>query len=114
MSKELKHLRNLSKALTKSENSVPYGEKDLTKKLIKKLKKLDQEKDHPFVKTFLKVKNENRIDKKSAVPLTTKFTKQKKHINWYSTLYSFDWLFQLLQADVANLEFFDKSKVDLK
>lgn len=47
--------------------------------------------------------------KKESIPLKTKFVKkiQKKNIGQYLTLYSFDGPFQLLKADVANLEFLE-------
>ena len=54
MSYELKQVKNLFKALTKNENSVFYGENDLTKNLIRIIKISNYEKDCAFIKIFSK------------------------------------------------------------
>ena len=52
-------------------------------------------------------------DEKSSVPIKTTFVEKKDDID-RSTLYSFDGPFQLLHADVGNLEFLGKSATDPK
>ena len=71
MGYELKQPWNLFKALTKNENSVLYGENNLPKNLIKKVKRQNYKIDRAFFKTFLTVENENVIKKVEIAPLTT-------------------------------------------
>ena len=71
MGYELKQPWSLFKALTKNENGVLYGENNLPKNLIKKVKKQNYEIDQAFFKTFLTVENENVIKKVEIAPLTT-------------------------------------------
>ena len=78
------------KFLTKNENSVLYGINDLIKKLIKEVKKLNQEKGCAFVKVLSKVGNEHKVERENAAPLTKISTEQRNGIGQYSTLYSFD------------------------
>ena len=52
-------------------------------------------------------------DEKKPIPIKTTFVEKKDHIG-RSTLYSFDGIFQLLHADIGNLEFLGKSAADSK
>ena len=63
----------------------------------------------------MKLKDRNDVFKEKNVYIHTKtvFVEQKSEID-RSNLYSFDGSFQLLHADVANLEFLGKSAVDPK
>ena len=48
-----------------------YGENNLPKNLIKKVKRQNYEIDQAFFKTFLTAENENVIKKVEIAPLTT-------------------------------------------
>ena len=73
---------------------------------------MKNEKDIEVVKLF----DRNAIfseDEKSTIPIKTTFVEKKDNID-RSTLYSFDGPFQMLHADVGNLEFLEKSATDSK
>ena len=53
------------------------------------------------------------MDEKKPISIKTKFVEKRDDID-RSTLYSFDSPFQLLHADVGNLEFLGKSATNLK
>ena len=70
------------------------------------------EKDIEFFKLF--DRNEHFLeDEKSTIPIKIIFVEKKDDID-RSTLYSFDGPFQLLHADVGNLELLGKSAADPK
>ena len=48
------------------------------------------------------------------IPFYTSFVEQRKDIDQSSTLYSIKAPFELLNADVADIQFFSKSTVDPK
>ena len=52
-------------------------------------------------------------DEKKPIPIKTTFVEKKDNIG-RSNLYSFDGIFQLLHADIGNLEFLGKSAADSK
>ena len=80
--------------------------------MLKKIKKSKYEKDIDFVKLF--DRNVNFLEnERRSVPMKTTFVEKKDDID-RSTLYSFDGPFQLLHADVGNLEFLGKSATDPK
>ena len=60
------------------------------------------------LKIYLRNDIEFLDDEKISIPVTTIFFDKKDDIG-RSTLYSFDGPFQLLHADVLNLEFFGKT-----
>ena len=79
---------------------------------MKKNKKSKYEKEIEFVKLF--DRNVNFLEnERRSVPMKTTFVEKKDDID-RSTLYSFDRPFQLLHADVGNLEFLGKSATDPK
>ena len=70
------------------------------------------EKGIEFVKLFDRDVNFSE-DEKSTIPKKTTFVEKKDDID-RPTLYSFDGPFQLLHANVGNLEFLGKSATDPK
>ena len=102
--KVLQKARILFKKLKTDPASVIFPEELLDNRLLKKLKKLNYEVDKKLLKLI------NLADKKTFLndkaPTRTDYA-EKREID-RSTLYSFDGPFQLLQADVGNLEFVEK------
>ena len=87
--------------------SVLFTEENINDKLLKKIKNSNYEKDIEFVKLF--DRNLNFLeDEKKTIPVKTTFVEKKDDID-RSTLYSFDGPFQLLHADMGNLQFLGKS-----
>ena len=105
-------LKNLYKILKQDEESVLFANDQLTKQLIKKVKKSRYEKDSVFINLYDKVKDVN-IEEENTVPTFTPFVESKRNID-KSTLYSFNGPFQLLHADIADIRFFSKLAVDPK
>ena len=83
-----------------------FSEEILDKKLLNKLKKSKYETGKLFYKLLNLLDSKNVFDDDRA-PTRTDFIK-KREID-HSTLYSFDGPFQLLHADVGNLEFLGKN-----
>ena len=83
------------------------------KNFVKKIKKLDFEKDQTFFKIFSTVENEKIIKTLETAPLTNKLREQRTDISRNSTLHRFEKAFQLLHpADVADLRCLAKFAVD--
>ena len=102
----------LFKILQADAKSVLFTKENINDKLLKKIKKYKYEKDIEFVKLF--GRNVNFLeDQKSAISIKKIFVEKKDDID-RSTFYSFDGPFQLLHADVGNLEFLGKSATDPK
>ena len=84
----------------------------LNDKILKKLKKSRYNKDIDFVNLFKS--NIDFLDaEKKSIPTKTTFVEKKDDID-RSTLYSSDGPFQLLHANVGNLEFSGKSATNPK
>ena len=98
--------KNLYKILKQDEESVLFANDQLTKQLIKKVKRSRYEKDSVFINLYDKVKDVN-IEEENTVPIFTPFVESKRNID-KSTLYSFNGPFQLLHADIADIRFFFK------
>ena len=105
-------LKNLYKILKQDEESVLFANDQLTKQLIKKVKRSRYEKDSVFINLYDKVKDVN-IEEENTVPIFTPFVESKRNID-KSTFYSFNGPFQLLHANIADIRFFSKSAVDPK
>ena len=76
---------------------------------------MNYEKDKAFAKLLSKVESKEKIfEKEESILMKTKFVDQNENINRYLILYSFDGPFQLLHADIANLEFLGKSAANPK
>ena len=86
--------------------SVLFSEELLDKRLFKKLKKSKYAKDTELLKLINLADNNNFLDD-NKLPTRTDYV-EKREID-RSTLYSFNGPFQLLHADVGNLEFLGKN-----
>ena len=103
--KLLQKAKNISKNLKTDPNSVLFSEEKIDSRLLKKLKKSKYAKDSLLLKLIGLV--EQIIDDEEKVLRRVDYV-EKGEID-RSTLYSFDGLFQLIHADVGNLEFLGKS-----
>ena len=104
--KVLQKVRTLFNKLKTDPVSVLFSEKLLDKRLLKKLKKSKYAKDTELLKLINLADSKDFFDD-NKVPTRTYYV-EKREID-RSTLYSFDGPFQMLHADVGNLEFLDKS-----
>ena len=104
--KVLKRARNLFVKLKTDPVSVLFSEELLDNRLLKKLKKSKYEKDTEQLKLINLADGKDFLDD-NEVPTRTDYL-EKREID-QSTLYSFDGPFQLLHADVGNLEFLGKN-----
>ena len=105
--KKLKVAKKTFEMLKTDPSSAAFAEETLDKKLQLKLKK-SKYKDNKF---FLKVVNSLLLDDDTVFePENVNRTDyvEKREID-HSTLYSFNVPFQLLHADIANLEFLGKN-----
>ena len=102
--KVLQKARILFKKLKTDPASVIFSEELLDNRLLKKLKKLNYEVDKKLLKLINLADNKTFLNDKA--PTRTDYA-EKREID-RSTLNSFDGPFQLLQADVGNLEFVEK------
>ena len=92
--------------LTTDAKSVLSLRDELNTKLLKKLKKSPYTKDKQLLKLIdLREKKKKKIND-DKVPIMLDYV-EKREID-RSTVYSFDFPFQLLHADVGNLEFLGK------
>ena len=104
--KVLQKARALFNRLKIDPASVLFSEELLDKQLLKKLKKSKYAKDTELLKLINLADNENFLDD-NKLPSRTDYV-EKSEID-RSTLCSFDDPFQLLHADVGNLEFLGKN-----
>ena len=106
--------KNLFGKLTKDSNSLFYLVEKINTNLLNKVRKSVYEKQKLFYKLYNEIENRDTIfdeeDKK--IPFRPLFIEQKKDIDQLSTLYSIKALFELIQADIANIKFLFKSTVD--
>ena len=103
--KLLQKAKNIFKNLKTAPNSVLFSEEKIDSRLLKKLKKSKYAKDSLLLKLIGLV--EQIIDDEEKVLRRVDYV-EKGEID-RSTLYSFNGLFQLIHADVGNLEFLGKS-----
>ena len=104
--KVLKKARTLFNRLKSDPVSVLFSEELLDKQLLQKLKKSKYTKDTELLKLINLADNKNFLDD-NKLPNRTDYV-EKREID-RSTLYSFGGPFQLLHADVGNLEFLGKN-----
>ena len=106
-------LKNLLKKLQTDAKSVLFAKvSSINDKILKKLKKSRYNKDIEFENLFKS--NIDFLDaEKKSIPIKTTFVEKKDDID-RSTLYSSDGPFQLLHANVGNLEFSGKSATNPK
>ena len=104
--KVLQKVRTLFNRLNTEPASVLFSEEALEKRLSKKLKKSKYAKDMELLKLINLAENKTFLGD-NKLPTRTAYA-EKREID-RSTLYSFDGPFQLLKADVGNLEFLGKN-----
>ena len=109
--KEFQKAKNVFDALKLDPSRVLFSEEVLDKKLLNTLKKSKYETGKLFYKLVNLLDSKNAFDD-GRVPTRTDFV-EKREID-RSTLYSFDGPFQLLHADVGNVEFLGKNATFLQ
>ena len=90
--------------------SILFTEEKVNNKLLIKLNRSEYEKNKRFVNLFNK-NTEDFVEKKAFVPIKATFVEKKDDID-RSTFYSFNAPFQLLHADVGNLDLLGRSAAD--
>ena len=107
--KILQEPKTIFKSLKTDKKSVLFSEEKLNLKLFKKLKKSTCVNDKKLLKLINVAENTieefNKNDNK--IPIRLDYVENRKIDK--STLYSFNVLFQLMHADIINLEFLGKS-----
>ena len=103
---EFKKAKNIFNKLKIDPSSVAFAEETLDKKLLPKLKKSKYAEDKNFFKLVNLINNNNVIFDVDNVNRTNYV--EKREID-HSTLYSFSEPFELIHADVGNLEFLGKN-----
>ena len=106
--KNLKIAKTIFNRLKTDPSSLVFAEELLDKKLLIKLKKSKYTKDKNFFK-LLNLLDNNNVDFRSEDGTEERTDYVEKREIDHSTLYSFDGPFQLVHADVRNLEFLGKS-----
>ena len=104
--KILKEAKSIFSTFKTDPNSVLFSEENIGKRLLKKLKKSRYKKDSLLLKLILSADNTDQQDD-DKIPTRADFV-GKRDID-ISTLYCFDGPFQLIHADVGNLEFLGKN-----
>ena len=104
--KVLEKAKNIFKNLKTDPNSVQFSEEKIDNRLVKNLKKNSR---HAKDSLLLKLIGlaEQSIDDEEKIPTRVNYV-EKREID-RSILYSFDGSFQLIHADIGNLEFLGKS-----
>ena len=95
-----------------------YAIDRINKMLLARQKKSTYEKDKIFYKYCFDLENKNALyksaDRKKSIPFYTLFVEQRKDIDRSFAVYSIKTPFELLHADIADINFFSKSAVDPK
>ena len=73
-----KRTKDLYKVLKEDEESVLFASEQLTKQLIKKVKKSNYEKDNIFYKLYNKIENVNIQKEKEIIPTFVPFIEKKE------------------------------------
>ena len=105
--KTLQEAKNIFEKLKTDLKSILFSIDKINVKLLKKLKRSPYIKDKQLLKLIDFLENNIEEINDNKVPIRFDYV-EKREID-RSTLYSFDGPFQLLHADVANLEFLGKS-----
>ena len=108
---KLKQSKNLFKKLIEDEKSVFYAADRINKTLLNKARKSFYKKDKIFYKFYLELENKNILYEndegtKTRIPFYTSFVEQRKDIDCSSALYSVKAPFELVDADIANIQGF--------
>ena len=91
-----------------------YVNENVTNNLVEKLRTSTYLKNRAFFSLYLRLKSEHwnpeeRYTEKSEevlVPIYTSYNEDRKNINRYLTLFSFDDLLELIQPHIADIRFF--------
>ena len=106
--KTLPEAKNIFEKLKTDRKSVLFSEEKKRQTAIKKAKKSSYSKDNLLLKLINLIENDiDEISKTNQIPTRTDYV-EKRDID-RSILYSFDGPFQLVHADVADLQFLGKS-----
>ena len=106
--KLLQKAKNIFTSLKTDPNSVLFSEEKIDSRLLKKFKKSKytrQSKDSLLLKLFLLA--DSKSDDEGKVPIRVDYVQKRETDR--STLCSFDGPFQMVHADMGNLEFLGKS-----
>ena len=104
--KVLKEARTIFNNLKTDPNSALFSEEGIDQRLLKKMKKSRYSKDSHLLKLILLADNRDFSDD-DKIPTRADYV-EKREID-RPTFYSFDGPFQILHADVGNLEFLGKN-----
>ena len=103
--KLLQKTKNIFSSLKTDPNSVLFSEKKVDTKLLKIFKKSKYAKDSLLLKIIYLV--DNKLEHEEKVPTRVDYVEKRERDR--STLYDFDGPFQVIYADIENLEFCGKS-----
>ena len=107
---KLKKAKNIFKKLIKDEKSIFYAVERITRTRLNKARKSLYEKDKFIYKYYLDLEDKNALyvskNMKAKIPFYIPFVQQRKDIDRPSSLYSMKAPFQLVHADVADIQFF--------
>ena len=110
----MEKIKKIFNKLQIDSKSVLFTQEKLNEKLLKKVNKSKYEKDKQFVNIFNSIDKKNVFDKKVndySIPIKAEYVRKSNDID-RSTLFSFQGAFELLHADLGNLEFLGKSATD--
>ena len=103
--KLLQKTKNIFSSLKTDPNSVLFSEEKVDTKLLKIFKKSKYAKDSLLLKIIYLV--DNKLEHEEKVPTRVDYVEKRERDR--STLYDFDGPFQVIYADIENLEFCGKS-----
>ena len=107
---KLKQTKNLFEKLIRDKKSIFYAAERISRTLLNKANKSLYEKDKIFYKHYLDLEDKNMLHEnkntKTRIHFYTPFVEQKKHIDQSSALYSIGTPFELVHADVADIQVF--------
>ena len=109
-------LKKLFNSLQIDSKYVLLTEEKLNDKLLKRLKKFTYKKDKEFVTDFKLLENKEDLLKQKdgySIPIKIEFIEKSDDID-RSTLFSIQTSFDLLHADIGDLQFLGKSAADPK
>ena len=105
--KALQETKNIFENLKTHPKSVLFSEDKISNKLLKKLKKSPNVRGKQLLKLMNLLENNTGQTNDIEIPMRVDYVEKRETDR--SMLYSFDGPFQLLHADVANLELLGKS-----
>ena len=103
--KLLQKTKNIFSSLKTDPNSVLFSEEKVDTKLLKIFKKSKYAKDSLLLKIIYLV--DNKLEHEEKVPTRVDYVEKRERDR--STLYDFDGPFQVIYADIENLEFCGKT-----